>query len=373
MRKAVYVMFVVLFLAAACIVYVPSDLSDEPYHYDRYDSDWDMSRVYDYLSPHGYWVQLAPHGYVWVPTSVRYNWRPYTYGRWVWTDYGWMWISSYQWGWGPFHYGRWGYSARFGWYWVPGDVWAPAWVSWRYSNLYIGWAPLPPNAPFMPGSGVVFQGSGIPHNTWIFIQVNYFTHYNIRSYVLPFERNPTIINMTVEKTSLRMQDNRVYNEGLDAGFVENATRTRIQKYELQPKGTAGSTRIEGGRVTVFNPKFSGDKTVQPKRVFSEREAEDRVQQRTTTRLEDLRESEIERRHQEEIKRIEATQQREVVEMRKNMQKETSKVRSQTEKARVQKEYETKIKNLKERHTTEKRKVTERHKTETQKVKKKKRR
>lgn len=371
MRKTIYIMFVVLLLTMGCIVYIPSDLSDEPY-YDRYESNWDMSRVYDYLSPNGYWVQLAPHGYVWVPTSIRYNWRPYTYGRWVWTDYGWMWISNYQWGWVPFHYGRWGYNARIGWYWVPGDVWAPAWVSWRYSDLYIGWAPLPPDATFMPGTGVMFQGAGIPHNTWIFIQANYFTHYSIQSYVLPFERNPTIINMTVLKTSLRMHKNRVYNEGLDAGFVENVTKTHVRKYELQQKGTAGPTRIEGGRVSVFNPEFSRDKTVRPDKVLSEREAEDRIQQRTTTRLHDLRESDIERRHQEEMKRIEATQQKEVVKIRRDMQKETSKARSQTEKARVQKEYEAKIKKLKERHTTEKRNVRARHETETKKVKKKKR-
>ena len=218
----------------------------------------------------------------------------------------------------------------------------------------------------------MFQGAGIPHNTWIFIQANYFTHYSIQSYVLPFERNPTIINMTVLKTSLRMHKNRVYNEGLDAGFVENVTKTHVRKYELQQKGTAGSTRIEGGRVSVFNPEFSRDKTVRPDKVLSEREAEDRIQQRTTTRLHDLRESDIERRHQEEMKRIEATQQKEVVKIRRDMQKETSKARSQTEKARVQKEYEAKIKKLKERHTTEKRNVRARHETETKKIKKKKR-
>jgi hypothetical protein len=33
-----------------------------------------------------------------------------------------------------------------GWVWVPGSEWAPAWVSWRESDDYIGWAPLPPEA-----------------------------------------------------------------------------------------------------------------------------------------------------------------------------------------------------------------------------------
>jgi len=170
-----------------------------------------------------------------------------------------------------------------------------------------------------------------------------------------------------------MHNDRVYNEGFNAAFVENITRMPVRKYELQPKGTAGLTRIEGSRVTVFNPKFAEGKTALPKKVLSEREAEDRIQQRITSRFQDLRESDIERRHQEEMKRIEATQQKEVVEIRRDMQQEASKARSQTEKARVTKEYEARIKKLKERHTTEKRNLTERHKTETQKVKKKKKR
>jgi hypothetical protein len=29
-----------------------------------------------------------------------------------------------------------------GWYWVPGNVWGPAWVSWASGGDYIGWCPL---------------------------------------------------------------------------------------------------------------------------------------------------------------------------------------------------------------------------------------
>jgi uncharacterized protein YraI len=37
--------------------------------------------------------------------------RPYTVGRWVFTDrYGWMWASSEPFGWATYHYGRWGFS-----------------------------------------------------------------------------------------------------------------------------------------------------------------------------------------------------------------------------------------------------------------------
>jgi hypothetical protein len=67
------------------------------------------------------------------------SWRPYTNGRWVYTDAGWTWISEEPFGWATYHYGRWARLRNIGWIWVSGDEWAPAWVSWRKSNDYVGW------------------------------------------------------------------------------------------------------------------------------------------------------------------------------------------------------------------------------------------
>jgi hypothetical protein len=370
MKKTIFLMLIFMLITAGCIIYVPSELADEPY-YDQYGPDWNMDQVYDYLSPYGYWTQYTSYGYVWVPSDIRYNWRPYSHGRWVWSDYGWMWVSNYQWGWIPFHYGRWGYDSRLGWFWVPGDVWSPAWVSWRTSSLYIGWAPIPPGVPFIPGTGVVFRGRTIPHRYWVFMQGRHFNQYNINYYILPYERNSTIINMTVQKTSLQKRGDAVFNGGLEVDFVENLTKTRIRKYDLQLKSKAGPTRIEGDRVTIYNPKLSKGATTRPEKVLNEREVEERVERRISTRMQDLKEAEIERRHREELEKVESTQKKEVVEMRKKMQKEEARARSQAEKARIEREYEKRIKKIKETHSTEKKKVKERHETETKKVKKKK--
>ena len=43
---------------------------------------------------------------------------------------------------------------QFGWVGVPGNEWAPAWVSWRKSDDYVGWAPLPPEATFDRRAGI---------------------------------------------------------------------------------------------------------------------------------------------------------------------------------------------------------------------------
>ena len=105
----------------------------------------DIDTFYDELAPYGEWVWHPRYGYVWLPEDVSPRWRPYTVGHWVSTDeYGWYWDSQEPFAWAVYHYGRWGYDQDYGWFWVPGDTWAPAWVQWRYSDDYVGWAPIGP-------------------------------------------------------------------------------------------------------------------------------------------------------------------------------------------------------------------------------------
>ena len=101
---------------------------------------------YDELSPYGDWVHNREYGYVWIPQAGR-SFYPYaSNGRWIYTNYGWTWLSDYPWGWAAFHYGRWDYDPQYGWFWFPGDEWAPAWVVWRQGDGYFGWAPMSPES-----------------------------------------------------------------------------------------------------------------------------------------------------------------------------------------------------------------------------------
>ncbi len=79
--------------------------------------------------------------YVWHPHIVDVSWEPYSYGYWAWSPYGMTWISYYDWGFAPFHYGSWDFSVSFGWVWIPGAYYSPAWVSWNCWDNYIGWYP----------------------------------------------------------------------------------------------------------------------------------------------------------------------------------------------------------------------------------------
>jgi hypothetical protein len=124
----------------------------------------DVDVFYGGLAPYGTWTVVAPYGRVWVP-AVGWGWRPYYYGRWVLTDWGWTFVSDDPWGWAAYHYGAWNFAVGVGWYWIPGTVWGPAWVTWRYGGGYAAWCPLGPN-------GVIF---GYNHPAWIAVPERHFT------------------------------------------------------------------------------------------------------------------------------------------------------------------------------------------------------
>jgi hypothetical protein len=126
------------------------------------------------LSPYGDWVVSGSYGQVWRP-RVAAGWRPYYYGRWEWTNEGWLWVSDEPFGWAAYHYGRWTYDNYYGWVWVPGYQWAPAWVAWRYSGDVVGWAPL------APGVSVYVSSYPFVDFWWTFVPCNRFVSVPIYS------------------------------------------------------------------------------------------------------------------------------------------------------------------------------------------------
>lgn len=155
MRQTVPVLVILLLASLGCAAWFegsPLPAGAHP-HYTA-----GLPPFHDDLSPWGDWLRVEPWGWVWTPWDVEPGWRPYTDGRWVWTDLGWTWVSERPWGWAPFHYGRWTYHPYYGWLWVPGTDWAPAWVAWRQGHGWIGWAPLPPDIRWRFGIGLDLGG-----------------------------------------------------------------------------------------------------------------------------------------------------------------------------------------------------------------------
>ncbi len=234
-----------------------------------------VSYFYDSLAPYGNWVYVNDYGLCWQPTVAVVNsyWRPYgDRGHWLWTDSGWYWRSDYSWGWAPFHYGRWCQPNGVGWVWVPGSVWGPAWVSWRHSDYYCGWAPLPPAACYRPGFGFSYFGAsvgfgfefGLGLSAYNFVPLSHFhdrnlhRHYVSRPLVKNIYKNSTVVNNYVSGS-----DNTVINEGIGVKKVSRASGVYIEKVSVR-KAAAGSkpglafdrVRHENGTPVLYRPQLS---------------------------------------------------------------------------------------------------------------------
>ena len=53
------------------------------------DADVSVSFRFNELNEYGEWVHIGGYGTVWHPYAAP-DWRPFSYGRWVWTSDGWL-------------------------------------------------------------------------------------------------------------------------------------------------------------------------------------------------------------------------------------------------------------------------------------------
>lgn len=201
---------------------------------------------YQKLEPYGAWRETSDYGYVWQPREAEEsrNWRPYTDGRWVYTDAGWTWVSEEPFGWATYHYGRWVRLRRVGWVWVPGEEWAPAWVSWRTSKDYVGWAPLPPEARFDRRSGIRNWADNyydIGPDQYAFVPGNEFGSRRIQRSVVPVERNVTIVIETTNVTNITYTNTTIINQGPNYEEMRSRTQQPIERYRLERQVNSETT------------------------------------------------------------------------------------------------------------------------------------
>ena len=237
-----------------------------------------VNYFYSSLAPYGAWVDVPNYGRCWRPTMVVYNsgWQPYCdRGHWVYSDCGWYWASDYSWG-VTFHYGRWFRDSHLGWCWWPDTVWAPSWVTWRYSNDYCGWAPLPPFAVYRPGVGFVYRGNGVSIGFDFGLSANFFTFVPTRDFCDPHPRHyrvgardeTRIYNQTtvINNFNFDSHNRTIVNNGIAVQHITDITRTPIRPVPVrelsvtakQPwRGGPAGQQNHGPGMTPGNPPHPG--------------------------------------------------------------------------------------------------------------------
>jgi len=247
---------------------------------------------YQELSPYGQWTPHVEFGYIWQPYEVGPEWKPYTDGRWAWSDQGWIWISYEPWGWATYHYGRWVFDDYQGWIWIPGTTWAPAWVSWHQSPEYIGWSPLPPDRGFFIEIGFVFNSFKTnyykpyhykhhhkkhryyheyyqnPHNYrpparhCVFLPYNNFGHHkHAGKAAVPPPHYDIVLRNSKNVTNIQRINNRVINYGPDKNLIEKRSNRKLVRHNIVDRNNAtliGKKKVnivKGNSYNVYRPKI----------------------------------------------------------------------------------------------------------------------
>jgi len=278
---------------------------------------------YDNLAPYGQWIEHPVHGYVWIP-NVAPGFVPYsTNGNWVSTEYGWTWASNYEWGWATFHYGRWDYDATYGWLWVPGNVWSPAWVTWRRSPGYYGWAPLGPGIEVNTALGTTYV---VPAERWTFLQERYMGYPSIYEYYAPYSSNIEIYGRStlINHTYVDRVGGYTYISGPEVVEVQRISGRPVTRVEIVERSTPGHAYSNGG-MSIYRPRVEvrRDVVVRPTAVVRMNEVRplhEREEHYRATHVEERHEERREERH-DAVKREERHDANENHNARENRERE----------------------------------------------------
>jgi hypothetical protein len=127
------ILFIVALLAALAPAIARAGMNEDTKYTEKGQADFDT--FLQLLNPYGTWSKIDGQ---WAYTPLDHG-APYTSGRWVYTEYGWMWMGRRPHSWATEHYGYWKRSASKVWSWYPGPSWLPETIEIRRTPDYIGW------------------------------------------------------------------------------------------------------------------------------------------------------------------------------------------------------------------------------------------
>jgi len=289
----------------------------------------DYKKFYDELSPHGEWMKVSAKElginlkngesaggsssllndligirdaradagfgffFVWRPSpdlaiSVSAGepavYVPYYQGRWVYTDYGWYFRAPTPYEEITCHYGRWAYDPVLGWVWIPGRVWAPAWVEWRDDDDYIAWAPLPPSVYIVNG---VCPPVFISDSRYIVCERRYFTDPVVYRHYLLYDgfRDRVHINEMNRINGVMVDNSRIINRGPDFKNFRTFGGKNIEQVKINRVHNIKDAKFSGKEMNSYSPRFSrvkgkvkNENMVKPNKFVSFDHAKNRIKE-----------------------------------------------------------------------------------------------
>jgi len=249
---------------------------------DLYLNTVSFQSFYDVLSPMGEWIQITKEDidedlsdgegesfamnrnedeelfFIWKP-KVEENWKPYSNGRWEYTDHGWFWVSADSWGNSTYNYGRWWNSPKYGWVWMPGYTWAPAWVKWKVSNddKYVGWVPLSPKAKWKSESGITDKNYRYKNKDadWVFVDNSTFAGDIATSKIVPDKENSSLVKNSADITDISVDNDKIVNKGPDVQRMEEKCGKKFRNRKMKFKEGNGNAQVSDDEITVGRERF----------------------------------------------------------------------------------------------------------------------
>jgi len=200
--------------------------------------------------------------FVWRPAqelAVSLNageepvYKPYANGQWVNTDEGWYFkaptpaeeITS--------HYGRWAYNDRMGWVWVPGRVWAPAWVDWRVNDDYVAWTPIPPHVY------IVNDAVSVPviddADRYVIVEKKNFVEPQLYKYMYLENKNKIMIKEMKKVDGVMVINRTVINKGPEVSVIETVLGKPVEKVSIKKVDKRDDVKYTSNTYSVYAPKF----------------------------------------------------------------------------------------------------------------------
>lgn len=237
---------------------------------------------YDVLSPMGEWIQITREdidedlsegegeGYssvsfadeeflfIWKP-NVESSWKPYLNGKWEYTDRGWLWVSYDKWGNQTYNYGRWWNSPKYGWVWLPGYTWAPAWVRWKVANdgNHLGWVALSPKAKWKSEEGITDKNYNFSNNEgdWVFVDNNTFTGNISADKTVSSDLSSKLVKDSRTITDIKAENDMIVNNGPDVKMLESKTGKTFNKRKLRFRNGQNNSLTDNNEILIGKEKF----------------------------------------------------------------------------------------------------------------------
>ncbi len=152
-----------------------------------------------------------------------------------------------------------------GWVWVPGTVWAPAWVVWRHSDVNIGWAPM------LAGYDLWFGWAYYPiyYSHWTFTRWRYFCDPHPHHHYLGRKAIAKTFRHTYYPRRCRDSASASCHRGPSKRLVKKRTNLPVKSYKIENMASKGAILsgkkakklgVGGDVLKMYRPKFKNAKT-----------------------------------------------------------------------------------------------------------------